>query len=113
MNNHTLNQKEKVYSSFFLGGGNSFFWRFFCVFFWCVCFFHTFKRLPWFFGVAKHGAPGDEHRWSLQMTSVLGRRFWLQRNPPTFHHTGWFIGILILAYQNPFKTKGNIIPYTT
>ena len=24
-----------------------------------------------------------------------------EKNPPTFHYTGWFIGILILAYENP------------
>ena len=24
-----------------------------------------------------------------------------EKNRPTFHYTGWFIGILILAYQNP------------
>ena len=24
-----------------------------------------------------------------------------KKKTPTFHYTGWFIGILILAYQNP------------
>ena len=56
MNNHTLNQKEKVYSSFFLGGGNSFFWRFFCVFFWCVCFFSYVQKTAMVFLVLRNTA---------------------------------------------------------
>ena len=25
-----------------------------------------------------------------------------EKIPPTFHHTSWLIGILILAYYNPY-----------
>ena len=27
-----------------------------------------------------------------------------EKNPPTFHYTGWLIGILILVYYNPYIT---------
>ena len=27
-----------------------------------------------------------------------------EKNPPTFHYTGWLIGILIVAYYNPYIT---------
>ena len=27
-----------------------------------------------------------------------------EKNPPTFHYTGWLIGILIMAYYNPYIT---------
>ena len=30
--------------------------------------------------------------------------FLKRKNPPTFHYTGWLIGILILVYYNPFIT---------
>ena len=25
-----------------------------------------------------------------------------EKNPPTFHYTGWLIGILIMVYYNPY-----------
>ena len=25
-----------------------------------------------------------------------------EKNPPTFHYTGWLMGILIMAYHNPY-----------
>ncbi len=28
-----------------------------------------------------------------------------EKNPPTFHYTGWLIGILIMAYYNPYITS--------
>ena len=35
--------------------------------------------------------------WKVQLSS--------DENPPvTFHYTGWLIGILILAYYNPYIT---------
>ena len=27
-----------------------------------------------------------------------------EKNPPTFHYTGWLIGILIMVYYNPYIT---------
>ena len=27
-----------------------------------------------------------------------------EQNPPTFHYTGWLIGILIMVYYNPYIT---------
>ena len=27
-----------------------------------------------------------------------------EKNPPTFHYTGWLIGILIMVYDNPYIT---------
>ena len=31
----------------------------------------------------------------------------------TFHYTGWFIGILIMVYNNPYITGKFFIPYIT
>ncbi len=27
-----------------------------------------------------------------------------EKNPPTFHYTGWLIGILMMVYYNPYIT---------
>ena len=35
---------------------------------------------------------------------VLGCKLSNEKNPPTFHYTGWLIGILIMAYYNPYIT---------
>ena len=32
------------------------------------------------------------------------RSFEPRKNPPTFHYTGWLIGILIMVYYNPYMT---------
>ena len=29
---------------------------------------------------------------------------WATKKPPTFHYTGWLIGILIMAYYKPYIT---------
>ena len=29
---------------------------------------------------------------------------WATKKPPTFHCTGWLIGILLMAYYNPYIT---------
>ena len=45
----------------------------------------------------KHQFPGNDHMSH-------------EKNPPTFHYTGWLIGILTMVYYNPY-IKGSIIPY--
>ena len=36
--------------------------------------------------------------------NFLGHPSEPRKNPPTFHYTGWLIGILIMDYYNPYIT---------
>ena len=36
-----------------------------------------------------------------------------EKKPPTFHYTGWLIGILIMVYEITPRKLGSIIPYLT
>ena len=43
----------------------------------------------------------------IQLTktcTTIGVQVSHEKNPPTFHYTGWLIGILIVAYYNPYIT---------
>ncbi len=51
----------------------------------------------------------DQERFCASR-SPRGTQVSHQKNPLTFHYTGWLIGILIMAYYNPYIT-GSITPY--
>ena len=69
----------------------------------------------------KHsGRPGDYFYLNLGFNqkdtgSEIGRENWATKQTlTTFHYTGWFIGILVMVYYNPYKTGYcSIIPYIT
>ena len=54
-------------------------------------------------------------KWSVVHCQVYQNMLQLshEKNPPTFHYTGWLIGILIMAYYNPYMTGQDFIPYIT
>ena len=37
----------------------------------------------------------------LSKTMIFHCHMSHEKNPPTFHYTGWLIGILIMVYYNP------------
>ena len=45
--------------------------------------------------------PHQHQRNNKMQQEAMWRNVSYEKNPPTFHYTGWFIGILILAHQNP------------
>ena len=53
-----------------------------------------------------HLAEVDVEKYKENHIGVDGNRGKLshEKNPPTFHYTGWLIGILIMAYYNPYIT---------
>ncbi len=57
--------------------------------------------------------PISHHTSQWSSYSLLKTLVSHEKNLPTFHYTGWLIGILIMAYYNPYITGQYFIPYIT
>ncbi len=44
---------------------------------------------------------GKKHVKQLLPSDLLMIQMSHEKNPPTFHYTGWLIGILTMVYYNP------------
>ena len=74
---------------------------------------HLRERVPcWHICTQKKKRPGQSYsRWHLlqkqpssKLWALLKKTIEPRKNPPTFHYTGWLIGILIMIYYDPYIT---------